>query len=351
MKGIAHFASGLVVASFVPGVAEQAALGSLLIALGGACAMLPDWLDFKFARFLERRDADLAPDPALPGQARAQALAEAVAAQLKLAQAGPRIVQLHPVRRGAIDWLLYTIRFDVARGDVVVTMDDALTNGEQQVVGRVVGRARAGLLDYTYDGDLAIIELGGPSLRFAPVEVDGRTKIRIEFLPWHRTWSHSLVLAVLLGLVCGWWLGLLAGLVAGLGFAVHVLEDQLGYMGSNLFWPLTRGRSEGLHLLHSGDTIPNLVTVWLSITLLLLNLDRARAIPLLPLGPYLTFVVLLPTALLIGIYARRKWRQHLVHWRGGAQAGPHGERQHERQHEKQREKQRDLVAEIDDAQA
>ena len=154
-------------------------------------------------------------------------------------------------------------------------------------------------------------------MKFAPVGsgqgVGEAVKVRIEFLPWHRTWSHSLVLALLVGLVCGGLMGLTAGVVAGLGFAVHVLEDQLGYMGSNLLWPFTPRRSEGLHLLHSGDTIPNMVTVWLSLTLLLLNLDRARAIPLLPFGPYLGFVVILPTLMLIGIYARRKWSRHAVH--------------------------------------
>jgi len=324
MKGIAHFATGLVAASFVPGVAEQAALGSLLIALGGATAMLPDWLDFKFARFLERRDADIAPDETHPS---AQALAEALAAQLQLAQRGPRVVQLHPTQRSTIDWVLYAVRFDVAQGDVVVTL-----NGD-------TGRAHAGPLDYTYDGNLDIIELGGPSLRFAPVGSGANMKIRIEFLPWHRTWSHSLVLALCVGLVCGWLMGLTAGIVAGLGFAVHVLEDQLGYMGSNLLWPFTRGRSEGLHLLHSGDTIPNLVTVWLSLTLLLLNLDRARAIPLLPLGPYLGFVVILPVVALIGIYARRKWRRHTVHLRSEPGNGIARDAIA-----------RDLIAEIDEAQ-
>jgi hypothetical protein len=94
-----------------------------------------------------------------------------------------------------------------------------------------------------------------------------------------------------------------------LGYAGHILEDQLGYMGSNLFWPITGRRYDGLRLIHSGDAIPNMVTVWLSLTLLLLNLDRARDLPLIAPGPYLGFVVLLPSLLLIGIYARRKWRR------------------------------------------
>ena len=54
MKGIAHFTAGLCAATFIPGVAESAAAGSLLIALGGAAGLLPDTLDFKLARYLKR---------------------------------------------------------------------------------------------------------------------------------------------------------------------------------------------------------------------------------------------------------------------------------------------------------
>ena len=76
MKGIAHFASGLCLASFVPGVVESAAQGSLLIALGGACALLPDTLDFKFARYFERAES-VDPDPA---HLDPQAIADQIAA-------------------------------------------------------------------------------------------------------------------------------------------------------------------------------------------------------------------------------------------------------------------------------
>ena len=108
MKGIAHFASGLCVASFVPGVTQAAANGDLSIALGGACAMLPDFLDFRFARFLEKPDAEIVPDLKHPDP---QILADAVAAQLRaVAKDGrPRIVHLHPVRRSLIDWTLYIV--------------------------------------------------------------------------------------------------------------------------------------------------------------------------------------------------------------------------------------------------
>lgn len=288
MKGIAHFASGLCVASFIPGVAEAAANGGLHIALGGAAAMLPDFLDFRFARFLERPDVEIVPDPARPD---AQVLADALAAEIRAGAVRPRIVHLHPARRGLIDWALYTIRFDPARGEALVQL-----SGDADAA-----RAAAGPLDDAYDGAMDVSELGGPSFRFSP----GPRGTRIEFLPWHRAWTHSLVIASGVGVALWAIAGPLAGLAAGLGYATHVLEDQLGHMGSNLGWPFTRGRSRGLGLLHAGDPIPNLVTIWIALTLLLLNLDRALPQPLLSMGPYLAFAVALPAIALLSIYARR----------------------------------------------
>lgn len=256
--------------------------------------MLPDWLDFKFARFLERRDADIIPSLNSPDP---QALADALAEQIRLTTpAHPRIVQMHPARRSAMDWLLYGVRFDATHQQVRVTM-----NGVEAV-------APAPALDYTYDGVLDVGELGGPSIRLR--RSDTNAPVSIEFLPWHRAWSHSLLLGILLGVLFAFLIDVRAGFVAGLGFCVHVLEDQLGHMGSNLFWPLTRERSSGLKLLHSGDTLPNMATVWLSLSLLLLNLDRANAVPLLDLSAYLLFIVIAPMALMLGIYARRRWQRH-----------------------------------------
>ncbi len=295
MKGIAHFASGLCVASFVPGVVTHAAQGGFLIALGGACAMLPDMLDFRFERFIERHDTEITPDAQRPN---AQQLADQIANEINLAHTAcqPRIIQLHPARRSVIEWVLYSVEFDSARREVVVKIDNTASEARAPLNTNV---------RYEYDGALHIEELGGPSLKLDPHD----DTVRIEFLPWHRLRTHSLVIALALGALCTALWGMTAGIVATLGFAVHVIEDQFGYMGSNLFWPLTRARTQGLRLLHASDGAVNAGVVWLSLTLLLLNLDRARELPLLPLVPYVLFVIVIPTAIFAWLQLQRIWHR------------------------------------------
>ena len=289
------------VASFVPGVMAQAAQGSLLIALGGACAMLPDWLDFRFMRYLAHRDANIAPAAAQPDP---EPVAEAIAAQMCLAaqEGRPRVVQLYPARQSAAEWVCYDVSFDVVRGDVVVIMDE------------VESRVHVGVIAYPYASPLRADELGGPMLAFQPLPesmTSGESaRIQVDFLPWHRQWTHSLLVGVGLGIVLGFLIEPLAGIVAALGYAAHVLVDACGYMGVNLFAPLTRRRSQGLKLYHSADWIPNLLTVWVSLALLLLNMDRVRDLPLISVGPYLAFAVVLPALSLGGWYAWRAWKRH-----------------------------------------
>ena len=296
MKNIAHFATGLALASFVPGVMQQAAQGSLLIALGGACAMLPDVLDFRLARYLIHVNANIRPDSVQPD---AQQIAEQIASQVQMLGHGndSRVVQLHPRRRSAAEWVTYSVAFDIPHGDVVVCLDE----------GGAVGRVHAGPLDHSFEGPVHVDELGGPALRFC----SENGSLHMEFLPWHRQWTHSLFLALLLGLVCAWLIEPRAGMVAVLGYSAHILADVGGHMGSNLFSPFTRKRSKGLGLYHSVDAIPNVVTVWVSLTLLLLNMDRIQASPIISLGPYLAFAVALPACVLLGVYVRRSWRSHV----------------------------------------
>ncbi len=83
--------------------------------------------------------------------------------------------------------------------------------------------------------------------------------------------------------------------------------DQMGFMGCNFFFPLTRERTKGLGLFRSGDALPNLLAVWLSLTVILLNLDRFSAEPLLPVVPYLLVAIAAPCLLFVGLHL---WHAH-----------------------------------------
>ena len=154
---------------------------------------------------------------------------------------------------------------------------------------------------------------GGPSFAFVP-KANG---VEIQFLPWHRSWSHSLTLAALLGLIIGMVSSSVqAGLVVAAGMAAHIVEDQLGYLGSNLFWPITRERSSGLKLIHSGDAIPNFLAVWIALQLIFFNLDRFSAAPqnravMLEPVSFFALAVGVPLTALLAIYVWQKRQSHL----------------------------------------
>ena len=174
--------------------------------------------------------------------------------------------------------------------------------------GKEGGEARVNVgvaLAHTYDEEIKIDIFDGPSFRF---ERQGNS-VHVHFLDWHRRWSHSLTLAAALGLLGGILLGKWAGLVIGLGLVAHILEDQMGYMGSNLFYPIKQRRSSGLQLLRSGDAIPNLLTVWTSVALILFNLDRFSDHPWLSPWWFLGLAVVLPALLLGAIYQGHRRRR------------------------------------------
>ncbi|RLC90979.1 MAG: hypothetical protein DRI77_14375 [Chloroflexi bacterium] len=314
MKGISHFVTGVALATFFPEIVQAAAEGSLLPMLGGIGGILPDTLDFKFARYFEKYDLEIDPS----SEPNAEAIADALAGAMRRAyeESKSQNVMAHTIKLGADLWREYAIRFDPENGEVSVRIGPLVNTGQVPLPGSepedaTEARRKLGLpLVHTYSSEYKVNIFSGPSFRF---EREG-DQLYVHFLDWHRRWSHSLTLAAVIGalmglfvgLVAGWSTGLWAGLVTGIGFAGHVLEDQLGYMGSNLFWPLTKKRSPGLKLVHSGDAIPNFVTVWTSVALILFNLDRFSAQPRLNPLWFLGLTVALPLTALGGIYFWQK---------------------------------------------
>ncbi|MBC7227256.1 MAG: metal-dependent hydrolase [Thermoflexales bacterium] len=317
MKGITHFLTGVALATFFPEVVRQAADGSLLPVLGGVAGILPDTLDFKFARYFERYDLEIDPGPNPDPRRIADALVGAMRRAYETGQS--RNIMLHTIRLGADLWRQYIVRFDPRTHQVAVRIGPVVNTGQVPFPGsEPEGLEEVRIpLDFplveTYDEEYKIDIFSGPSFRFERVG----DRLRVHFLDWHRRWSHSLTLAVLLGLGVAALAALIevvgqgavtrtplwAGLITTLGFAGHILEDQLGFMGSNLFYPFTKGRMSGLRLLRSGDAIPNFLTVWLASAVMLFNLDRFSASPRLAPLSYLSLAVGLPLVVLGGFYA------------------------------------------------
>ena len=307
MKGISHFATGVALATFFPEVVAAGAEGLLLPMLGGIGGILPDTLDFKFARYFETYDVEIDPGSEPDPEAIADALVEAMRCAYETGE--DQNVMAHTIRLGPDLWCEYAIRFDPETSEVAVRVGPLVNTGQVPYAGTEpegvpeVRRKVDVPMVHTYSDEYKINIFSGPSFRFARQN----DQLYVHFLDWHRRWSHSFTLALVVGVIAGLLFGRWAGLVAGIGFAGHVLEDQLGYMGSNLFWPLTQNRASGVGLVHSGDAIPNFLTVWTSVALTLYNLDRFSATPYLTAGPYLWGAVALPWIILGGWYAWRKF--------------------------------------------
>jgi membrane-bound metal-dependent hydrolase YbcI (DUF457 family) len=315
VKGIAHFASGVAIATFFPELVHGAVLNpGFGLVLGGLAGLLPDTVDFKFGRYFYRLDDEIDPANYLnqAGLPDPQAIAERIAAAMNRAYERDQEVriQLHTVRLGADLWRQWNVAFDLERSQVVVHIGPAVTTAQvpftaSEIPGLDTGRAQvnARILP-TYAGDTKIDVFSGPSLAFRRAG----DALAVTFLPWHRAWTHSLLMALLLGGI-GFLVGPSYGLAMALAALAHILEDQMGFMGSNLLFPITHKRTMGLKWISSGDSIPNFLTVWVSMAVILLNLDRFSAAPILPILPYVLLVIILPSLLLLGSKAWASRRQ------------------------------------------
>jgi membrane-bound metal-dependent hydrolase YbcI (DUF457 family) len=312
VKGIAHFVTGVAVATFFPDIVHGAAQSlSFGPALGGAAALLPDTLDFKFIRYFQRWDDEI--DPAQitldNGRSDPQGMAERIAAAVDRAhERGTRLhIHLHALRLAPDRWQPYGVTFDAARRQVVVRLAPLATAGQGASDARDlpdvnIGRAAVQVSFRPPErGEIWIGTFGGSSLAFEPAD----SRVRIVFLPWHRAWTHSLLAASLVGLLGSLWTPS-HGLAFALALLAHALQDQLGHMGSNLLFPLTRRRRQGLGLFHSDNPLANLTTVWVGVALILFNLDRFSPAPVLPALPYLALAVGVP--LLVAVI-RLVWHQ------------------------------------------
>ncbi|MBN2054425.1 metal-dependent hydrolase [bacterium] len=321
MKGLTHFLSGVALSSFfapavrmasTPRSGLETAEASFILLLGGLYGIMPDTLDFKLGQFFSPAEIDIDCNPEhLDPQRMAREIGEAMD---KAYQENRTIkVQLFPIRMGNNLWRQYVIQFDGATNEVVVIINEIVSTSQVSYPGTEpkenrVGRyqLRHGKILETHGRPSVVDIMSGPQYAFVP---DGQN-VLIEFLPWHRTWSHSYVLGLILA--TPWWLiaflfgfsnWWLYGLIAFLGFAIHLTEDLTGHMGGSLIWPFYRKRSNGLCLFKASDPRANFSVDYAAAVITIFNLDRftTNIIPISWTWYYLIFLVL-PITLYLGVY-------------------------------------------------
>jgi len=282
MKGIAHFISGVTVASFCPWAVEAAQNGNpAFFILGAVAGILPDTIDFKFYRFFYPYDVSVEPHPE---ELNPQPIADGVAAAVSEAAATgkPVCVKLATIKMGGDNWRQYRVKIDPEAGEVRVQFGPVVSTGQAPQPGtlpadRPVGSAKfsAPILQ-SYEPVYTVDIFDGPGFKLTR---NGAGQVEIDFLPWHRNGSHSLIVGAFLAGIAALWTWQ-AGVVVFGAYVIHIVEDQMGHMGSNLLFPFTRKRSPGLKLMRSGDAFPNFGCVWLCCLLIFWNIYAAIPDPL-----------------------------------------------------------------------
>jgi len=315
VKGLTHFISGIAAATFIPGVVRmsissrmdiEGAASSFILLLAGMYGLLPDTLDFKFGQFFEMPDFVIDPDPDNPDpQQMAEEFAKAVR---KAEETGEEVrIQYYPIQQGANRWRQYCLLFE--KNGIKVQINEMVSTSQIPVPG-TAPENRTGCAEFsaelkprTDDVDWlnrairflrskikknqkepatvkpSTIDIFSSTMFGLKKEKDG--KIYFNWLPWHRTWSHSYVLGAMLTLPVfaityllhypQWWL---YGLVAFIGFAVHITEDMTGHIGGSLLWPLLKPRTEGFEMVKASDPRTNFSIIYTAFILIIFNIDR-----------------------------------------------------------------------------
>jgi membrane-bound metal-dependent hydrolase YbcI (DUF457 family) len=284
MKGITHFMTGVAVASFFGRAVEMAAeRKSWILLLGGVYGIMADTLDFKIYSFFSRDDVVIDPDPLAPD---ASMVAAEIGRAIERAWDEDRLVKVkcHTIRLGADLWRQYVIKFDAALNEVVVVINPIVTTSQIPFLGTApaenrVGRYRLGVPIVETHGRPTVVDImNGPQIGFRKTG----DRVLVEFIPFHRTWTHSfftglvaasaaaLVASIAAGPGIGWYYGL----VAVAAYWSHLVCDLTGYMGASFFWPFWKKRTPGLKWWKANDADSNFLFNYACLVAAIFNLNR-----------------------------------------------------------------------------
>ncbi len=287
---------------------------------------LPGFLDMdEFGRKWVVADA---PHPQLIAETIAKAIDEAYEKD-KLVT-----VKIFNIRMAADVYRRFLVHYDSPSRTIKVYMGPLVTTGGLPIKGtdtpeyRRVGEARTRYpFIKVYPRPTIIDAFSGPEIGYRKTVLpDGKEIVEEVFIPWHRGFSHSFtggIVAALLLMPILWLIGyphwLQLTIAAMLGYWMHVIEDQLGFMGSNLFPPITKNRIPGLMLGPNIYTGMNFATSWLMIALMTWNINRfAPERPIALPDPLVLLVLAAPSIMIYiyGIYDSIKFRRlYKAYWK------------------------------------
>jgi membrane-bound metal-dependent hydrolase YbcI (DUF457 family) len=215
-------------------------------------------------------------------------------------------------------WRRYSVRIDPIRKEVTTIIGPIVTTGQAPIPGSAPPKEEAvakgkfkAEVEYTYEEETYVDIFSGPDFAFVK---DG-DRVRIDFIPWHRQLAHSFTLGVALApigfIIYGWTqLGLTASAIILFAFWSHIITDQVGVLGSNLFYPFTKKRTTGMGLFHASDPVPNFFTNYCAVAVVVWNVNQYAFEPVftMPIYLYILYVVIIPLGTFYGLI--RIYRSH-----------------------------------------
>jgi len=298
MKGITHFMTGVAVSSFFGGAVEMAEYQkSWIMILGGMYGIMADTLDFKFYSFFSREDYVIDPDPLNPDP---QGIAEQIGKAIEQAYDEYRLVKIkcHTIRLGADLWRQYVIKFDAEKGEVVVVINPIVTTSQIPYLGTEPKEKRVGRyalrvpLTETHGHPTVVDIMNGPQIGFRRI----KGRVLVEFIPYHRTWTHSFFIGavaasfawLIASRAAGWNIGWYYGVVALAAYWSHLICDLTGYIGASFFWPFWKKRTPGLRWFKANNPDSNFIFNYLCLMVAIFNLNRFTYIdPIRRAGHYI----------------------------------------------------------------
>jgi membrane-bound metal-dependent hydrolase YbcI (DUF457 family) len=259
MKGITHFCTGIAVASCFPYAIEIASLGNpICFIIAGIMSLIPDTIDFKLLCFLKHIDCRIVPEHE---NFNPQLIADEIANFVELSHETNRRkdLRLCSIRSSPDKWFEYSVTF---KGQQIIVQE----NGNKQESKR--GVASAALpFHCKYESTMTATIFVGPTITMTPKA----HHTQVDFIDWHRGCTHSFMMAIVLSIIAAIVFNTTVGIIAFTAYSSHILLDQIGHMGSSIFWPFNKRKINGCSMCHSDSRFANIFTVTLSILIIFAN--------------------------------------------------------------------------------